>query len=71
MYLKPKHIFSNSDYAAAATENSVFILGGYGTNGFSTIAQFKNEEWSNVGNLNKARVENTVCYKQFCILTET
>ena len=49
--------FRISNYATAHTEESVFIIGG--TNGpkqyTSTIARFKDDIWTNVGDLNQAR----------------
>lgn len=51
--------FSNGDkivfYATAQTDESIFIIGGY-TNGrphtrTTIVAEYKNDSWSNVGNL--------------------
>ena len=46
-----------SNYATTHTEESVYIIGG--SNGpqtiASTIAQFKDDIWTNAGNLNQAR----------------
>ena len=47
-----------SNYATASTRESVLIIGGY-TDGSpaytSTIAEFKNESWKNVGDLTQSR----------------
>jgi hypothetical protein len=46
-----------SHYATSSTENSVYIIGGYtspATN-IPIIAQYKNDEWHNVGNLKQTR----------------
>ena len=49
-------------YATASTDESVLIIGGftgYGGNGspniISTIAEYKNGSWKNIGNLAQAR----------------
>ena len=44
------------NYATAATSESVLIIGGdTGTSYTSTIAEYKNGIWKNVGNLMQAR----------------
>ena len=51
-------LFRISHYATASTSESVLIIGGYtsGSPSFSsTIAEYKNGSWKNVGNLAKAR----------------
>ena len=51
-------IFRITEYATASTSDSVLIIGGY-TNGLpsrtSTIAEFSDGNWKNVGNLAQAR----------------
>ena len=51
-------IFSISCYTTASTDESVYIIGGY-TNGspsyISTIAEYKDGDWKNVGNLRQGR----------------
>ena len=47
-------------YATTSTEESVFILGGYthdSSTGYKTpiIAEYKNDQWYNVGNLHQSR----------------
>ena len=53
-----KYIFRISAYATASTDESVLIIGGY-TGGspsrISTIAEYKDGNWKNVGNLAQAR----------------
>ena len=49
-----------SYYATASTEESVYIIGGwtgYSSTGYKTpiIAEYKNDVWYNVGNLNQSR----------------
>ena len=53
-------VFSICFYATTHTENSVYIIGGWTGDSFtgsrtSVIAEFKNENWSNVRNLKQAR----------------
>ena len=49
--------FRISHYATSSTENSVYIIGGYAAspNNIPIIAQYKNDEWHNVGNLKQGR----------------
>ena len=53
-----KLVFRISFYATASTDESVYIIGGY-TNGspsyISTIAEYKDGNWKNAGNLAQAR----------------
>ena len=43
-------------YATTSTEESVYIIGGNGdSNALSVIAEYKNDEWFNIGNLQQAR----------------
>ena len=53
-----KLIFRISIYATASTDESVLIIGGY-TGGSprysSTIAEYKDGNWKNIGNLAQAR----------------
>ena len=52
-----KFIFSFSYYATASTSESVLIIGGYTAfqSYTSTIAEYKDGTWKNVGNLMQAR----------------
>ena len=54
------HVFSICFYATTHTETSVYIIGGWTGDSYTgsrttVIAEFKNEEWSVVGNLNQSR----------------
>ena len=57
---KKKH-FSISDYASVSTQTSVLIIGGYNDDGYngdeflSSIVEFKDDEWTVIGNLKQAR----------------
>ena len=43
-------------YATASTDSAAYIIGGYGSSGkVSTIAEFKNNEWRKIGNLNEPK----------------
>ena len=49
-----------SYYATTSTEESVYIIGGWtadSSNGYRTpiIAEYKNDQWYNVGNLKQSR----------------
>ena len=53
-------MFSFSHYATTSTEESVYIIGGWtydSSKGHRTpvIAEYKNDKWYNVGNLNQSR----------------
>ena len=54
-------IFRISHYATASTDTATFILGGLGGSlwgdyeRISTIAEYKNNEWSKIGDLNGAK----------------
>ena len=51
-----KLIFRIAFYATASTSESVLIIGGYnGGSYISTIAEYKDGSWKNVGNLAQAR----------------
>ena len=53
---KNKFNFRILNYATASTSESVLIIGGdTGTSYTSTIAEYKNGIWKNVGNLMQAR----------------
>ena len=58
MNRKNSFIFRISTYATASTSDSVLIIGGF-TNGSpsktSTIAEYKDGNWRNVGKLAQAR----------------
>ena len=43
-------------YATASTDSSAYIIGGYDYNNYvSTIAQFKNNKWLKIGDLNEKK----------------
>ena len=45
-----------SNYATASTDSAAFILGGWdGNDRVSTIAEYKNNEWQRIGNLNEVK----------------
>ena len=46
-----------SYYATSSTESSVYIIGGFTNSPYNIpiIAQYKNDEWYNVGNLKQTR----------------
>ena len=49
-------------YATSSTESSVYIIGGFTSDPTSTpiIAEYKNDEWNNIGNLKQARIQHGV-----------
>ena len=45
-----------SHYATSSTNIAAYIIGGYdGSKLVSTIAEFKNDQWRNIGNLNEQK----------------
>ena len=45
-----------SYYATASTDSAAYIIGGYdGSNYVSTIAQYKNNKWLKIGDLNEKK----------------
>ena len=45
-----------SNYATASTGSAAYIIGGYGGRSYiSTIAQFKNNQWLKIGDVNKKK----------------
>ena len=55
---KEKYPFHGSIgiYAALAIKRAVYIIGGYGGDGyFATVAIFENEKWRKAGELNQKR----------------
>ena len=61
-------IFRISDYATASTDSAAYILGGWiGTDiadhwKTSIIAEYKNNEWRNVGNLNEIKSSHSAIF---------
>ena len=54
-------MFRISHYATTSTAESVFILGGHEgiTNTYlTTIAEFKNEKWFYIGDLDQGRIQH-------------
>ena len=49
-------MFRISNYATASTNIAAYVIGGLnGYNQVSTIAEFKNNNWQNIGNLNEPK----------------
>ena len=49
-------MFRISHYATASTNIAAYIIGGYdGSKRVSTIAEFKNDKWRKIGNLNEPK----------------
>ena len=50
-------LFRIAKYATISTEESVYIIGGYISESdySSVVAEYKNDEWFNIGNLQQAR----------------
>ena len=47
-------IFSRiQSYSTASTDDAAYIIGGYDV--YNTIAQFRNNQWRNLGSLTKGR----------------
>ena len=48
-----------SNYATASTDSAAYIIGGYGgcigVEKVSTIAEYKNNKWRKIGNLNEPK----------------
>ena len=42
-------------YATASTDSAAYIIGGYGDDHVSTIAEYKNNKWRKFGDLTKKR----------------
>ena len=42
-------------YATASTDSAAYIIGGYGDDYVSTIAEYKNNKWRKFGDLTKKR----------------
>ena len=50
-------MFRINGYATASTDSAAYIIGGYGSSGrVSTIAEFKNNKWRKIGNLNEPKI---------------
>ena len=44
-------------YATASTDSAAYIIGGWnGDDYFSTIAEYKNNKWRKIGNLNEPKM---------------
>ena len=42
-------------YATASTDTTAYIIGGYSEERVSTIAEYKNNKWRAIGNLNEPK----------------
>ena len=49
-------MFRISNYATASTDSAAYIIGGYNGVRVSTIAEYKNNKWRKIGNLNEPKV---------------
>ena len=50
-------------YATASTDSAAYIIGGYdGDDYVSTIAQYKNNKWRRIGNLNEPKSGPSVIF---------
>ena len=58
-FLASKIVISRiSHYATASTDSAAYIIGGYDWNrieSYSTIAEFKNNQWRKIGELNEPK----------------
>ena len=44
------------NYATASTDSAAYIIGGYNSGEYvSTIAEYKNNKWREIGNLNEPK----------------
>ena len=48
-------IFSIYYYATASTDSAAYIIGGWSGHRVSTIAQYKNNKWLKIGDLNEKK----------------
>ena len=52
-----------SNYATASTDSAAYIIGGFnGDDKVSTIAEFKNNKWRKIGNLNEPKSGPSVIF---------
>ena len=45
-----------SHYATASTDSAAYIIGGWNGDYVSTIAEYKNNKWRKIGNLNEPKI---------------
>ena len=56
-------MFRISHYATASTDSAAYIIGGYnGYDEVSTIAEYKNNKWRTIGNLNEPKYGPSVIF---------
>ena len=56
-------MLSISDYATASTDSAAYIIGGYnGDDYVSTIAEYKNNKWRQIGNLNEPKYKMSAIF---------
>ena len=55
-------IFRISNYATASTDSAAYIIGGYGYEKESTIAQFKDNQWLKIGDLNEKKTSSSAIF---------
>ena len=48
-------MFRISHYATASTDSAAYIIGGFARGDVSTIAEYKNNKWRKIGNLNEPK----------------
>ena len=59
-----KIVLRISNYATASTDSAAYIIGGWsGSESYSTIAEFKNNQWRKIGELNEPKSSmNTILH---------
>ena len=49
-------------YATASTDSAAYIIGGYDGDYVSTIAEYKNNKWRKIGDLNEPKMGMSVIF---------
>ena len=52
-----------SRYATASTDSAAYIIGGYSYGKVTTIAEYKNNKWRAIGNLNEPKDSLSAIFK--------
>ena len=62
-FVAPKIVLRISNYATASTDSAAYIIGGWSGSGtYSTIAEFKNNQWRKIGELNEPKAVTSAIF---------
>ena len=57
-------MFRIANYATASTDSAAYIIGGFAGGDVSTIAEYKNNKWRKIGNLNEPKRKSSAIFNK-------